>query len=533
MGSMKGQECSSSNISTTYHVFLSFRGQDTRNAFTDHLYTSLVQAGFRTFKDDDDIERGENIKLELHKAIRVSRISVVVFSKEYASSRWCLDELLMILECKRTSKHMVLPVFYDVDPSQVKNQTGSFAEAFARHENIEAESDEIKNEWMHKVKEWRAALREFADLGGMVLQNQVDGRESKFIQKIVKVIEDKLNRKILSDAPSLIGMYSRVTSINSWLQDESTNAGVLVICGMGGIGKTTIAKFVYNLNYRRFESSSFLANIKEVSEQPNGLVRLQRQLLSDISKWKKENIHNVDEGNIKIMEAMSCKRVLIVLDDVVQLDQLDAVIGTQDWLHPGSRIMITTRHERLMQAHKAHEVYKVENFDEAESFELFSWHAFGQDHPMEGFIEHSKRVIQYCGGLPLALQVLGSSLSGKSAHVWESALEKLDAIPESQIVKKLKISYDSLQDDHDKNLFLHIACFFVGKDKDCLIRILDECDFYTTIGIQNLIDRCLVTVDKSNKLMMHQLLRDMEEKLFSPMGIAVEELGNVRDYWHS
>ncbi|KAL7205660.1 hypothetical protein ACSBR2_018562 [Camellia fascicularis] len=133
MGCMKGQECSSSNISAIYHVFLSFRGQDTRKAFTDHLYTSLVQAGFRTFKDDDDIERGENIKLELHKAIRVSRISVVVFSKEYASSRWCLDELLMILECKRTSKHMVLPVFYDVDPSQVKNQTGGFAEAFARH----------------------------------------------------------------------------------------------------------------------------------------------------------------------------------------------------------------------------------------------------------------------------------------------------------------------------------------------------------------------------------------------------------------
>ncbi|XP_028100088.1 disease resistance protein RML1A-like [Camellia sinensis] len=355
-------------------------------------------------------------------------------------------------------------------------------------------------------------------------------RESKFIQKIVKVIEDKLNRKILSDAPSLIGMHSRVTSINSWLQDESTNAGVLVICGMGGIGKTTIAKFVYNLNYRRFESSCFLANIREVSKQPNGLVRLQRQLLSEISKRKKENIHNVDEGNIKIMEAMSCKRVLIVLDDVDQLDQLDAVIGIQDWLHPGSKIMITSRHERLMQAHKAHEVYKVENFDEAESFELFSWHAFGQNHPMEGFIEHSKRVVQYCGGLPLALQVLGSSLSGKSVHVWESALEKLDAIPESQIVKKLKISYDSLQDDHDKNLFLHIACFFVGKDKDCLTRILDECDFYTTIGIQNLIDRCLVTIDKSNKLMMHQLLRDMGREIIRHE--SPREPGKRSRLWH-
>ncbi|KAL7205667.1 hypothetical protein ACSBR2_018569 [Camellia fascicularis] len=105
----------------TYHVFLSFRGKDTRKVFTDHLYIALVQAGLRTFKDNDNIERGEKIKLELYKAIRLLRISVIAFSKDYASSRWCLDKLLMILEFKRTSKHIVLPIFYDVDPAEVKN----------------------------------------------------------------------------------------------------------------------------------------------------------------------------------------------------------------------------------------------------------------------------------------------------------------------------------------------------------------------------------------------------------------------------
>ncbi|KAL7235620.1 hypothetical protein ACSBR1_019002 [Camellia fascicularis] len=354
--------------------------------------------------------------------------------------------------------------------------------------------------------------------------------ESKFIQKIVKVIEDKLNRKILSVAPCLIRMDYRVTSINLWLQDESTDVGVLVICGMGGIGKTTIAKFVYNLNYRRFEGSSFLANIREVSEQPNGLVRLQRQLLSDILKRKKENIHSVDEGIIKIKDVVSCKRSLVVLDDVDQVDQLDALIGIRDLFHPGSKVIITTRHERLLQPHKDHEVHNVEKLDEDESCELFSLHAFGQNHPIKVFMEHSKRVVQYCGGFPLALQVLCSSLSGKSVDVWESALEKLETIPESQIVNKLKISYDSLQDDHDKNLFLHIACFFVRKDKDFSVRILDECDFYTSFGIQNLIDRCLVTIDKNNKMMMHQLLQDMGREIIRQE--SPKEPGKHNRLWH-
>lgn len=174
MATLKVQEDSSISH-CTYHVFLSFRGKDTRKTFTDHLYTALVQAGFRTFQDDEDIESGESIKLELHKAILLSRISVIVFSKNFASSKCCLDKLLTILECKRTSKHVVITVFYDVDPTEVKNQTGSFAEAFMRHEQMEAENDERKNEWMEKVKKWRAALRKVADLGGRVFQNQADG----------------------------------------------------------------------------------------------------------------------------------------------------------------------------------------------------------------------------------------------------------------------------------------------------------------------------------------------------------------------
>ncbi|KAL7258122.1 hypothetical protein ACSBR1_004276 [Camellia fascicularis] len=514
MAIVRSQETSSSNSHCSYDVFLSFRGEDTRKTFTDHLYTALAHAGFRTFRDDDGIERGENIKFELNKAIQESKISIVVFSEDYASSSWCLDELVMILKRRRTIGHVVLPVFYHVDPSHVRKQKKSFKEAFTRHEErFRAEASERKVEWIGKVEEWKAALREAADLAGMNLQNQSDGLESKFIQKIVKVVGDKLSRTTLGIAPHLIGIYSRAKNIGLWLQDESSDVDIVAICGMGGIGKTTIAKVLYNSNFSRFEGSSFLANVREILKQQDGLLRLQRQLLLDMLKGRKEKLYSVDEGVVKIKNALCCKKVLVVLDDVDTVDQLDAILGMRDWLSQGSKIIITTRREQLLKAHEVCRVHKVEKLDNNESLELFSWHAFGKNCPIDGFIEDSKRAVHYCGGLPLAIKILGSSLSGKSLNIWKSQLEKLKAFPDYEILGKLKISYDSLQDDHDKNLFLHVACFFVGMDEDWVVTILDGCDFYTMVGIQNLIDRCLLTIDECKKLVMHQLVQEMGREI--------------------
>jgi hypothetical protein len=312
-----------------------------------------------------------------------------------------------------------------------------------------------------------------------------------------------------------------VDGLNSWLQDGSDDVGVAGIYGMGGIGKTTIAKAAYNLNLDRFQGSSFLADIRATSEQPNGLVRLQRKLLSDIQKGKPKKICSVDEGISKIKHAICCKRVLIVLDDVNDSDQFNAIFGMREWFHPGSKIIITTRAEHLLKTNGVSNMFMVPELDELESLQLFSWHAFRQAHPIKSYMEVSTLIVQHCGGLPLALQVLGSSLFGKSVDVWQSALAKLDVIPDGKIQKALRISFDSLQDDHDKNLFLHISCFFIGKEVDFIISILDNLDFYTRIGIQNLVDRCLLQINYGT-LVMHQLLVDMgkgiirEESLEDP-----------------
>lgn len=208
MAAVRPQEASSSTFRCSYHVFLSFRGKDTRETFTDHLYTALVHAGIHTFRDEDELQRGENIESEL-KNLRF------VFSTNYATSRWCLDELLKIVECQKISVHTILPVFYHVLPTQVRFQTRSFAEAFVRHvERLKSKTDVQKREGMERVEKWKAALREVADLRRMVLQV---GHEAKFI---VKEFGIKLNRTILSVAPHPIGIDSRVSAINWWVQDR-------------------------------------------------------------------------------------------------------------------------------------------------------------------------------------------------------------------------------------------------------------------------------------------------------------------------
>ena len=153
----QGVSFSSSTCRWDYYVFLSFRGEDTRNGFTGHLYRALFDKGINTFIDND-LRRGEEISLELLKAIKSSKISIIIFSQNYAFSTWCLDELVEILNCKENGQ-LVLPVFYKVDPSEVRKQEGNFKVALAEQEI------KFKNN-IEKVQKWRAALKEAASLSG-------------------------------------------------------------------------------------------------------------------------------------------------------------------------------------------------------------------------------------------------------------------------------------------------------------------------------------------------------------------------------
>ncbi|BBH08999.1 LIM domain-containing protein, partial [Prunus dulcis] len=478
-----------------HDVFLSFRGVDTRNSFVSHLYHELQHMGIKTFKDDPKLERGTTISSELFNAIQESRLAIVILSQNYASSSWCLEELTKILQCMK-SKGTVLPVFYNVDPSDVRKQSGSFAGAFVEHEKRFREDIE-------KVMRWRDALTEVANLSGLDSKNEC---ERKLIEKIVEWVWSKVHRTYkLLDSTELVGIKFTPEQIDLLLA-PSDDVRFIGIWGMGGIGKTSIAKLVYESISIHFEVSCFLANVREVSERGH-LVDLQRQLLFPILKEQIIRVWDEQWGTYFIKNCLCNKKVLLILDDVNESSQLEKLVGEKDWFGKGSRIIITTRDERLLVKHDMQISYKVEGLGDDEALELFSRNAFKKIEPEEGFQELSK-------GLPLALKILGCSMYKRDRDEWKSELDKLRKIPESTIFDLLKLSYDGL-DEMNKNIFLDIAFFYKGKGKEEVIEILDSYGVCGRIGINALIHKSLLTIVRNNIVEMHDLIQEMAWKLFA------------------
>uniref|UniRef100_A0A2N9HYG1 TIR domain-containing protein n=1 Tax=Fagus sylvatica TaxID=28930 RepID=A0A2N9HYG1_FAGSY len=415
---------SSSTARWKYDVFLSFRGEDTRKTFTDLIYDALRQKGINTFKDDKDLEKGETISQELSKAIEESRSAIVILSKNYASSTWCLDELTKIIHCKEEMGMRVLPVFYDVEPSDVRKQLGTFAQAFIEHEE----------RFKEKVKLWRAALSHVGNLAGWTVINSY---LSEVIQSIVGQISRNLTYEFSDIIEDFVGMDSRVVELESCLAVGDTYEGILVI---------------------------------------------KRRLRS--------------------------KRILLVLDDVNHPKQLEMLVGKRDWFGLGSRIIITTRNVHLLETHQVDEIYEIKGLNDEEARRLFCLKAFKKEHVPIDYLELSKDFLSHAGGLPLALEVLGSFLFGRSIVQWESALKRLKEIPNGEVLQVLQISFDGLENP-EKEIFRHIACFFNHEKKDHVIEILIILGHHAHIGLKELIDKSLLKVLDNDILWMHDLLEEM------------------------
>ncbi|XP_071920263.1 TMV resistance protein N-like [Coffea arabica] len=486
----------SSSSKWTYDVFLSFRGEDVRKGIVDHLYSALEQKGIHTFKDDEKLERGRSISPTLLQAIKESRIAVIIFSENYATSSWCLDELAEIIDCKHVLGQTVLPVFYYVDPSVVRRQKGSFDRAFVKHE------DEIEDK--ERIQKWRAALTEAASISGWDVPKTADGHESKCIQEIVEYVVTKLERVVAIEAKNQVGIDSRVQRVNALLNLGSGKVQFIGIWGMSGIGKTTIAWAVFNRISTHFEGAIFLEDVRKQSES---LKNLQEEILSKILCLKDLRISSVLEGSKMIQTRLCCKKVLIVLDDVDHLSQLEALAGMHEWFGDGSRIIITTKNKHLLVTHGVDKMHKMKVLNEYEANQLFSWHAFKKDYPAKDYEELSIEIVHYAGCLPLALKVLGSFLYGREMAEWRSEVERLKRIPEDEIMEKLKVSFNGLK-EVEKEIFLDIACFFEGKKKDYIRRVLDSFNFCPDIHINVLIQKSLITLSRG-RILMHCLIQEM------------------------
>nr|XP_017189520.2 disease resistance-like protein DSC1 isoform X2 [Malus domestica] len=481
-----------------YDVFISSSGKDTRLGITSHLQAALLQKKIKTYTDNTHLRSGEEIVLAPQEAIKKSTISVIIFSQNYASSTWCLDELVHILKCKERYRQVVVPVFYNINPSDVQKQHGSYADAFAQHQKRFKDSIET-------VHKWRDALKTAANLSGFNYSNK-SGKEADLIKNVVHHIWTKLICESSWDLEGLVGIKSRIEQIEELLGIHSPNACITVgIWGMGGIGKTTLAETIFHKLSSKFEASCFLRNVRERG-QKDGLQNLENALLSEILKEEGLSI-----GSTFVRERLSRTKVLIVLDDVSDSMQMERLVGNRLRFGTGSRIIITSRDRgTLRQTVEEDKIYEVEGLKLGEALDLFHLHAFKNNSIRRTDCEElAEKVVDYAGGLPLAIIVLGSFFFNcKSKEDWEDKFNRIGKWLKNNIQQVLSISYDRL-DKNAKEIFLDIACFHKGRHVDEVKRMLDVRGLFGAAGIKVLVDMSLISIhSKWGIIEMHNLLEE-------------------------
>ncbi|XP_071719163.1 disease resistance protein RUN1-like [Rutidosis leptorrhynchoides] len=384
-----------------YDAFLSFRGEDTRKTFTSHLYEALRRNKFGIFHDSS-LPRGESIAPQLLSAINESEIFIVLFSTNYADSKWCLNELSEMIHCVRTNnQHILFPVYLDVNQSDVATLQGSYNVPFTIHEN------KFDKYTVHK---WRDALREAGMLPGLHLQDDANGNERSLVDQIVERIKRIIHKQqadldVTDPTNPVVGITSQVQEVSSLLNPGSgddVDLRVIVIFGPTGIGKTTIAKATYDSLLLDFKAEycCFLFDVNTIFEVTNGKINLQNKLLSCLMQNEESQIRidSTHQGIRMIERMIKNEKVLLVLDDVDNDEQLEVLgMSSRELFGRGSRIIVTTRDDSVVEQLEPDDKYKPRLLDEMESMKLFCLNAFGQDHLKEGYEDVSREAVKWGG----------------------------------------------------------------------------------------------------------------------------------------
>ncbi|XP_018493550.1 disease resistance-like protein DSC2 isoform X1 [Raphanus sativus] len=485
-----------------YHVFLSFRGEDVREGFLSHVLKEFKSKGIIVFIDNE-IKRGESVGPELVKAIRHSRVAIVLISRNYASSSWCLDELVEIMKCREEVGQTVMTIFYQVDPSDVRKQTGDFGKAF--DETCVGKTEEVK-------QSWRQALKDVAGIAGYHSSNC--GNEADLINKVASDVMAVLGFTPSKDFDDFVGIEARMMEIKSKFILQSEQVKVIGIFGPAGIGKTTTARVLYNQLSPNFPFSTFLENIRGSYEKPCGndyqlKLRLQKNLLSQIFNKGDIEVHHLRGAQ----EMLSDKKVLVVFDEVDNWWQLEEMANQPGWVGPGSIIIITTEDRKLLKALKLgiDHIYEIKYPTRDESLQIFCQYAFGQNSPDHGFENLAREVTWLAGDLPLGLRVMGSYLRGMSRNEWIQALPSLRSTLDREIESTLRFSYEALR-DNERTLFLHLAFLFGVLTVHQFKTYFENSSLEVNHGLEVLAQKSLISIE-GGVIQMHRLLRQMSREI--------------------
>ncbi|XP_004305737.1 PREDICTED: TMV resistance protein N-like [Fragaria vesca subsp. vesca] len=462
---------------------------------------------------DYNLERGEEIAPALLKAIERSVISVVVFSENYASSRWCLDELVHILECKKKycGRH-VIPIFYETVVSDIRHQSGSY-------ELEERFKDRTETERL----QWKVALIKAANLSGFESTSFRD--DAQLVEEVVQLILTYLSYESTSyELNGFVGAGSRVEQIESLLcivpQDDRVRS--VVIWGMGGIGKTTLANAVFLRLSSQFDACCFLPDVREGSETQKDLKDLRNKLLHDLLGDKTLDIQSKTIDRTTAVK-LSRKRVLVVLDDVDKSSQLEMLAGRDVTFGSGSRIIITTRdmqRVREMEVLKKGgnydvEIYEVRKLNDDEARQLFKLNTSAGIYSELDSTNLVTSLVAYAAGCPLALKIW-SSLSNELS--WDEMTKSVN----EDMGSIYRVSYDVLR-KNEKEIFLDIACFHKGKQINDVRGHLNCRRLSVDSGVADLIRRSLIEL-RDNCLWMHDVIQEMGREIVREK--CPEEPGN-------